>query len=163
MTTASDRSDCVFCDALDRPDAPLIVHRAASGFVILNLYPYNTGHLLVVTNRHVDSFGASTREERAELIELTRLCELALHEVYRPQGINVGVNLGRPAGAGVVGHLHVHLVPRWTGDTNFMSVVGEVRVLSEDLEHAANRLRPVFARLAAAEAAEAAQPPCNSI
>ncbi len=153
MTTAAERSDCVFCEAIERADAPLIVHRATHGFVILNLYPYNNGHLMVVTNRHVDSFSAATRAERAELIELTRLAELALHEVYRPQGLNIGVNLGRPAGAGVLGHLHVHVVPRWTGDTNFMSVVGEVRVLPEDLERSAERLRPVFARLAAEDAA----------
>ena len=152
VTTAVERSECVFCEAPQRPDAPLVVHRGVHAYVILNLYPYNSGHLMVVTNRHVDSFGAATREERAELIELTRLAEAALFEVYCPQGLNVGVNLGRPAGAGVVGHLHVHLVPRWNGDTNFMSVVGEVRVLPEDLERSAERLRPVFGRLAAEEA-----------
>ncbi len=87
---------------------------------------------MVVPNRHIASLAAATPEELAELMQLTRDAEIALTEAYQPQGINVGINLGRPAGAGIVDHLHIHLVPRWTGDTNFMSVVGETRVLPED-------------------------------
>lgn len=100
-----------------------------TGFVILNLYPYNNGHLMVVPYRHVASLNALTADERVELIELTRVAEAALTEAYAPHGVNVGINLGKAAGAGVLDHLHVHLVPRWHGDTNFMSVVGETRVL----------------------------------
>jgi ATP adenylyltransferase len=118
--------------------------------VVLNLYPYNNGHLMVVPNRHVATLAATTAEERDELMRFTVHAELALDEAYKPQGMNVGINLGRPAGAGVVDHLHVHVVPRWTGDTNFMSVVGEVRVLPEDLAGTKKRLQPIFQRLAAA-------------
>ena len=103
---------------------------------------------MVVTNRHVATLHASTPDELSELMQLVRHAEIALTEAYTPQGINVGINLGRPAGAGVVDHLHVHLVPRWTGDTSFISVVGKVRVLPEELGQTAARLRPIFARLA---------------
>jgi ATP adenylyltransferase len=106
---------------------------------------------MVVIKRHVASLQAATREELAELMTLTRHAEMALTEGYRPQGINVGINLGRPAGAGVLDHLHVHLVPRWNGDTSFMSIVGNVRVLPEELGQTAARLRPLFERLAAGD------------
>ena len=117
-----------------------IVARGDAAFVILNLYPYNSGHLMVVPTRHVGNLAALTPPELSEIMLLTQRCEIALTEVYQPQGINVGINLGRPAGAGVVDHVHVHLVPRWTGDTNFMSVVGNVRVLPEELGQSAERL-----------------------
>ena len=136
--------DCIFCEAGDG----LILVRGPFCYVILNLYPYNNGHLMVVPNRHVGTLRAATAEELSDLMRLTRHAEIALTEAYTPQGINVGMNLGRPAGAGIVDHLHVHLVPRWTGDTNFMSVVGNVRVLPEDLGETAKRLRPIFERLA---------------
>jgi len=103
---------------------------------------------MVVPNRHVATLAATTADELAELIRLMRHAEMALNDAYNPQGINVGLNLGRPAGAGIVDHLHVHLVPRWTGDTNFMSVIGNVRVLPEELSETAARLRPIFERLA---------------
>jgi len=121
-------SDCIFCDAAARGRDELILIRGPHAFVILNRYPYNNGHLMVAPNRHVASLAASTSDERFELMRLMRHAEMALAEAYTPQGINMGVNLGRPAGAGIVDHLHVHLVPRWTGDTSFMSVVGETRV-----------------------------------
>jgi ATP adenylyltransferase len=116
-------------------------------FVVLNLYPYNNGHLMVVPNRHVATLAATTAEERDELMRLTRHAEIALTEAYQPHGMNVGINLGRPAGAGVVDHLHVHVVPRWNGDTNFMSTIGNVRVLPEDLATTKKRLQPIFERL----------------
>src|SRR5260370_28931519 len=100
-----------------------------------------------VPNRHVGSLAAATAGELSEMVRFTRDAEIALTEAYEPQGINVGINLGRAAGAGIEHHIHIHLVPRWSGDTNFMSVIGEVRVLPEDLGATANRLRPVFARL----------------
>jgi ATP adenylyltransferase len=103
---------------------------------------------MVVPDRHVATLEASTPEERGELMRFTRHAEMALTEAYAPQGINIGINLGRPAGAGVVDHLHVHVVPRWNGDTNFMTVIGNVRVLPEDLGATAQKLHPIFERLA---------------
>ena len=147
---------CVFCLDDERHSAEeralqrsLVVFEGESSFVILNLYPYNNGHLMVVPRRHVSSLASLTADEVREIGVLTQRCEIALFEAYRPQGLNVGINLGKPAGAGVEDHLHVHLVPRWNGDTNFMTVVGNMRVLPEDLGSSAERLRPVFARLAA--------------
>jgi ATP adenylyltransferase len=102
---------------------------------------------MVVPNRHIATLSEATVEELTELMVLTRRAEAALTEAYQPHGLNVGINLGRAAGAGVLDHLHIHVVPRWSGDTNFMSVVGEVRVLPEDLTQTLARLRPVFARL----------------
>ena len=146
MTGTSGAHGCIFCDA-PLHARELIVARGDAAFVILNLYPYNSGHLMVVPTRHVGSLAALTPAELTEILVLTQRCEIALTEVYQPQGINVGINLGRPAGAGVLDHVHVHLVPRWTGDTNFMSVVGNVRVLPEEVGQSADRLRPVFERL----------------
>jgi ATP adenylyltransferase len=144
VTSTGKAESCIFCETAD----DLILIRGRVSYVILNLYPYNNGHLMVVPDRHVATLQATTQEERDEVMRFTRLAEMALAEAYAPQGINVGINLGRPAGAGVLDHLHVHVVPRWTGDTNFMSVVGNVRVLPEELGDAAKRLRPIFERLA---------------
>jgi len=150
VTRTGQAADCVFCEVQRSPDAcPLIVHDGATAYIILNLFPYNSGHLLVVPRRHVALLAELTHDEVVEMAELAQAAERVLTEVYGPQGINVGMNLGRPAGAGVADHLHTHLVPRWTGDTNFMTVVGEVRVLSEEVAQSAERLRPVFARLLA--------------
>ncbi len=140
---------CVFCSALTDSEAdPLIVHRGRTGFVILNLFPYNNGHLLVIPNRHVATLASATPAERSELIELTTTAEIALAEAFAPHGLNMGINLGKPAGAGILDHLHLHVVPRWSGDTNFMTVVGRTRVLPEELPETAAKLRPIFARLA---------------
>jgi ATP adenylyltransferase len=147
VTGTSGPQHCIFCDTLTRGDDPLVVARGAYSFVILNLYPYNSGHLMVVPNRHVGSLAGLNVEEAAEVMRFTQSAETVLNDVYQPQGINVGINLGRPAGAGIVDHVHVHLVPRWTGDTNFMSVVGNVRVLPEEVHQSAERLRPAFTRL----------------
>lgn len=149
MTRSGDAAGCVFCEALAHAEGrALVLIEDRTCYVILNLYPYNAGHLMVVPRRHVGTLAALDSAEVAELAEWVRRSEIALNEVYEPQGINVGMNLGRPAGAGVLDHLHVHLVPRWTGDTNFMSVVGNVRVLPEELPRTAERLRPIFERLA---------------
>ena len=149
MTAASTPvPGCIFCTAAAVEAAdPLVIARAGSAYVILNLYPYNSGHLMVVPYRHVASLAALSPDESSDLLSLTQRAEQALTEVYQPQGINVGVNLGRAAGAGVADHLHVHVVPRWAGDTNFMSVVGNVRVLPEEVPASAERLRPVFERM----------------
>ena len=137
---------CIFCAALERND-PLVIHRGPHTFVILNLFPYNNGHLMVVPNRHLARLADASSEELSELMALTRASEMALTEAYAPHGLNMGLNLGKPAGAGVLDHLHMHVVPRWNGDTNFMSVVGQTRVLPEELPVTAERLRPIFQRL----------------
>jgi ATP adenylyltransferase len=151
VTGTSSTGGCIFCDAAVPHSDPsrdaLIIVRGDVSYVILNLYPYNNGHLMVVPNRHIGSLAAATPDELSELMRFTRDAEIALTEAYNPQGINIGINLGRPAGAGVLDHVHVHLVPRWNGDTNFMSVIGNTRVLPEDLGESAKRLRPVFERL----------------
>jgi ATP adenylyltransferase len=150
ITGAHRMSGCVFCNAITDGSAdPLIVFRGRACFVILNLFPYNNGHLLIVPNRHVATLASASAEELSEMIQLARRAELALTAVYSPEGINAGVNLGKPAGAGILDHLHLHVVPRWNGDTSFMTVVGDTRVLPEELPVTADRLRPVFARLAA--------------
>jgi ATP adenylyltransferase len=150
VTRGGEPGACVFCEAQHSSEAgSLVVHGGTTAFVILNLFPYNSGHLMVVPRRHVASLARLTHEELVEMAELTQAAERVLTEVYEPQGINVGMNLGRPAGAGVADHLHTHLVPRWTGDTNFMTVVGAVRVLPEEIVQTAERVRPVFARLLA--------------
>lgn len=151
MTSAAggDQAPCVFCAALDpASSSPHVVFRGERAFVILNKYPYNNGHVMVVPVRHVGRMAEATPAELAELISLTRVAEIALTETYGAHGINVGMNLGRAAGAGVAGHLHVHLVPRWDGDTNFMSVVGDTRVVPENPADSVTRLKPVFERLA---------------
>ena len=140
---------CVFCAAQGASDADsLIVFRGQAAFIILNLYPYNNGHLMVVPNRHIASLAAATHGELCEMAELTQRSEVALAEAYAPHGLNVGINLGKPAGAGILDHLHIHVVPRWNGDTNFMTTVGQTRVLPEELPQTAERLRPIFERLA---------------
>jgi len=152
-----DKATCVFCQAAGRqrdgaPSGsevdPLVVFTGTLAYAILNLYPYNNGHLMVVPYRHESSLAALTRDEMAEVGLLVQRSETVLREAYRLDGINVGVNLGAPAGAGIEEHVHVHLVPRWNGDTNFMTVVGQTRVLPENLLDTAARMRPIFRRLA---------------
>ena len=136
---------CIFCDALERIDLePLVVHRGGRCFVILNKFPYTNGHLMVVPNRHISRLAELEGDELTEIMSLTQAAERVLHEVYHPHGFNVGLNLGKAAGAGVLHHLHMHVVPRWEGDTSFMSAVGHTRVLPEELSVTASRLRPVF-------------------
>lgn len=148
VSGGSDAGACIFCAALESADAaPLIVFRGASCFVILNLFPYNNAHLMIVPKRHVASLAALSEPERAEMMQLAAVAESAITEAYAPHGMNMGINLGKPAGAGVPGHIHLHVVPRWNGDTNFMSVIGHTRVLPEELPQTAEKLRPIFERL----------------
>jgi ATP adenylyltransferase len=134
---------CIFCRAASaRTDGPgLVVARRPNALVMLNRFPYNPAHVMVATTRHVGSFDRLKPEERADLFELLGLVERALTDEYRPHGFNMGANLGRVAGAGFPGHLHLHLVPRWDGDTNFMPVIGETKVLPESLDATWRRLR----------------------
>jgi len=147
VTSNKPDAGCVFCLAAEASANSLIVYERKTCYVILNLYPYNNGHLLIVPYRHTPSLASLTTEEAHETADLMQLCERALLEAYQPHGINVGVNLGKPAGAGVLEHVHVHVVPRWNGDTNFMTVVGETRVLPEELPQSTARLKPIFQKL----------------
>lgn len=143
---ASGKRDtaCVFCRAVrGRADrASLVLARGRSAFVILNKYPYNNGHLMIVPNAHLPNLQDAPPATLNEMMELAVRCEGALRVVYRPSGINLGMNLGKSAGAGIEGHFHLHLVPRWDGDTNFMSVVHGTRVIPEALSDSYRRLRP---------------------
>ena len=139
--------ECIFCAALAAGDREtLIIHRGRRTFVILNKFPYNNGHVMVVPVRHAGHLTELDNDELHELMELTQTAERALTATYGPHGFNMGLNLGKPAGAGVLNHLHMHVVPRWNGDTNFMAVVGETRVLPEELPATAARLRDAFTR-----------------
>ncbi len=140
--TSPPRGACIFCtlprEGRDRDHRILVQGRRV--FAILNTFPYNPGHLMVVPHRHVARLGELGDDEGLELLHLTTAAMEALEEVYHPEGFNVGLNLGRAAGAGIEDHLHVHVVPRWVGDTNFMPVLGEVKVLPEDLTATYDRL-----------------------
>jgi ATP adenylyltransferase len=139
---------CIFCTAFEAPeDASLVVHRGTRAFVILNKFPYNNGHVMVVPTRHVARLGDLDADDLAELMSLAQVAERALTDVYQPHGFNMGINLGRPAGAGILDHLHLHIVPRWNGDTSFMTVFDDTRVLPEELPETARRLRAAFAAL----------------
>jgi len=139
---------CVFCEALEAGDdrSSLIVLRTRLHFVILNRYPYNNGHLMIVPNRHVAQLHEATAEELHEMMDLAARCERSLRQLYRPHGINLGMNLGRSAGAGIDEHYHLHLVPRWAGDTNFMTAIGETRLLPEELDQTWSRVRDALER-----------------
>jgi ATP adenylyltransferase len=146
VTEAANQVACVLCHALETEgaDDSLVVHVAAHNFVMMNLYPYNSGHLMVATRRHVATLREATPEELHEMMGLARRLEEVMAEAYRPDGVNLGMNLGKPAGAGVADHIHLHFVPRWSGDTNFMTVAGGTRVIPEDPREACRRLRAYF-------------------
>jgi len=148
VTGEARTAGCVFCAARDGADDSLVVFSGRTCFIILNKYPYNNGHLMVVPNRHIATVSEATFDETSEMMALAARAELAIREAYAPHGLNMGINLGKPAGAGILDHLHMHVVPRWNGDTNFMTVVGETRVLPEELFVTAARLRPIFEKLA---------------
>jgi len=137
---------CVFCRAIRARDdrRHLVLARGRSHYVILNKYPYNNGHLMIVPMAHLATPAESRPDDLAEMMQLAVRCETALRTVYRPTGINLGMNLGRSAGAGIEGHYHLHLVPRWDGDTNFMTVVHGTRVIPESLATTFRRLRPLL-------------------
>ncbi len=134
---------CVFCREMARPDGPenLIVYRGKYNFVILNRYPYNSGHLMIVPYEHCPDLDALVAEARTEMIEMATQAVRVLQAVYHPHGFNLGVNIGEPAGAGIVDHVHMHVLPRWSGDTNFMSTLGMTRVLPESLEETYQRIK----------------------
>jgi ATP adenylyltransferase len=146
VTKLVGQPGCFLCVAWEGQGTSdrLVVHRGTLAFVVMNLYPYNAGHVLVAPARHVGSLGAASPEELSELMALARRLEEVLGAEYRPDGLNLGMNLGRSAGAGLPDHIHLHVVPRWAGDTNFMTTVGETRVIPEDPSEACLRLRKRF-------------------
>lgn len=146
---AKDSDDeCIFCakPAQQDDESNLIVHRGERCFVLLNLFPYTNGHLMIAPYAHVASLAEAAPEALQEMILLARRAEASLREIYRPHGFNVGMNLGECAGAGIAGHIHLHVLPRWTGDANFMTTVGETRVMPEDLAETYRKLAAAFAR-----------------
>ena len=141
VASADEDDGCVFCRALESDaEASLVVRRGQGAFVLLNRFPYASGHLMVAPIRHVGDFGELEPEEAAEIHRLATQGIAALKETYRPDGFNLGWNLGRVAGAGVVDHVHLHVVPRWSGDTNFMPVLADVKVIPEHLAESRTRL-----------------------
>jgi ATP adenylyltransferase len=141
IQSADDQPGCVFCIAHEGADGDrLVVHRGEHAFVVLNRFPYASGHLMIAPYRHVGDFGYLTNEEALELHRLAAQGMRALADLYEPEGYNAGWNLGRVAGAGVVDHVHLHVVPRWGGDTNFMPVLADVKVMPEHLEETRRRL-----------------------
>ncbi len=134
---ADEQPGCIFCD----PEPELVLRRGEHAFLLLNRFPYTSGHLMVAPYRHVDGYGELTGDEALEIHRLAAAAMAALDAEYRPHGHNLGWNLGRSAGAGIVDHVHMHVVPRWIGDTNFMPVLAGVKVIPEALEATAERLR----------------------
>jgi len=143
VSDASKDDRCIFCDALAANDDErvLIVFRGAKNFVILNKFPYTSGHVMVVPYAHVANLADAEPETLGEMMQIAQRMQVALGNTYHPQGFNLGMNLGRAAGAGVTGHLHLHVLPRWAGDANFMTVTGETRVEPEELTITFERLK----------------------
>jgi ATP adenylyltransferase len=141
---------CFLCGAVQQPEDKLrehlVLHIGRKAFVIFNKYPYNAGHLMVAPKEHIGDFDLLDEETTLEIHRLTKACLKALKEVIKPHGFNLGYNLGRPAGAGLESHLHLHIVPRWNGDTNFMPTIGNTKVISQDLFELYDRLKPVLDR-----------------
>ena len=140
----------MFCQIAESNDdeTNLGVHRGKDNFVVLNRYPYNSGHAMVLPFRHVATLGTLGEDVAAEMMRLTQQLETTVRKLYRSEGVNVGMNIGKAAGAGVAGHIHMHVLPRWIGDSNFETVVAETRVLPEELPETWRRLRDEFRRVA---------------
>ena len=145
-TTRRPRRGCVFCRARRsrRDRQTYVLSRGPRTFVVLNRYPYNNGHLMVALNRHCGDLSRLTRDESAELWHATMKTVEVVRRLLRPHGVNIGLNLGRAAGAGIPHHLHIHIVPRWVGDTNFITTVGGMKVISASLEALYRRLKPLM-------------------
>lgn len=146
LKSADQAHGCIFCDKPKENDDEknLIVHRGKHCFVILNAFPYTSGHAMIVPYAHLDEFQKLDSATANEITALAQKLEGILRSLYRPEGINLGMNIGKAAGAGVAGHVHMHILPRWTADANFMTVVGETRVLPEDLATTYKRMKEKF-------------------
>ena len=146
VTEGARAPGCVLCRAQEPETEKLRVFTGEKAFVVMNLYPYNAGHVMIAPRRHVGSLAEATAEELSEMMQLARRLERVFSEAYTPDGINLGMNLGKAAGAGVADHIHMHVVPRWVGDTNFMTTIGGTRVIPEDPAEACARLRVLLAK-----------------
>jgi ATP adenylyltransferase len=149
MKEKKDKTGCIFCDAAANPGADeqnLVVLRGASSLVILNKYPYTSGHLMIAPFAHVDRLAGLTEATAIEIMQLTRRAEQVLGATYHPDGFNLGMNLGEAAGAGIDQHIHMHMLPRWNGDANFMTAIADTRIIPESLEDTYSKLRDGFAR-----------------
>ena len=146
ISTVDQTDGCVFCKLLSAGDdeKSLIVHRGQHNFIVLNAFPYTSGHVMVVPFEHVDRLNLLSEPAAAEMMALSRRLEAVLTDLYRPNGINLGMNIGKAAGAGVAGHIHMHVLPRWIADASFITVVAETRVLPESLEETYRRLKAQF-------------------
>lgn len=145
--TDAQGGECVFCRIVrdaEHDEDNFVIYRGQHAFIVLNLYPYISGHLMIVPYLHTAELDSTAKETTDEMMDLTKRAQQALREVYSPAGFNVGMNIGAAAGAGVADHIHIHLLPRWSGDTNFMTTVGETRVLPEDLPTTYSKLKPKF-------------------
>ncbi|HBL31150.1 MAG TPA: HIT family hydrolase [Acidobacteria bacterium] len=148
IVRSAQDSECFFCGAAREPEDPerLVVHKARHHLVMLNLHPYSSGHLMVAPLEHLSTPYDSSPEASAEFWPLVLKTQRVLTKAFSPDGFNLGMNVGKSAGAGVPGHFHFHVVPRWAGDTNFMTVLAEVRLVPEDLRQTRERLRALFAQ-----------------
>ena len=146
MSGTAKKAGCVFCEALQKEDGPenLIITRSKFTFVILNLYPYANGHLMVLPLEHCATLEELSPETRFDIMEQTSLAITVLNAVYQPEGFNIGINIGEAAGAGIADHIHVHVIPRWNGDANFLSTVGETRMIAESLSDTCLRVRQAW-------------------
>jgi ATP adenylyltransferase len=147
VSTVEKATGCVFCKAIKVGDDEkmMIAYRGEHCFVILNAYPYTAGHVLIVPYAHLDELQKLPTEAAAEMMALSQKMETVLRELYHPDGINLGMNIGKAAGAGIAGHIHMHVLPRWVADSNFMTVVGETRLLPETLEETWKRMKAALA------------------
>ncbi|HMS39456.1 MAG TPA: HIT domain-containing protein [Pyrinomonadaceae bacterium] len=143
----AEKTNCVFCSILENPvsdEEKFILHRAGFNFIILNIYPYVSGHLMVIPYEHLADLDKADKETTDEMMDLTKKCQTILRDVYQPNGINLGMNLGKAAGAGVADHFHLHILPRWFGDANFMTSIGQTRTIPEDLKTTFDKLKGKF-------------------
>ena len=146
VTQAVPQQGCVFCLKMQENDDErnLVLYRGVNNFVLLNLFPYTSGHLMIAPYAHIGQLSEADDATWIEMMSLTRTAERALQQGYKPEGINLGMNLGKSAGAGIADHIHMHVLPRWHADANFVSVIGETRVLPEALEDTYKKLKPLF-------------------
>ena len=145
----NEKGSCIFCEVVDKEitdDNNLLVTKSFLTITMLNLYPYNNGHLMIIPKRHVGKLDELSKEESLAIMEEIKFAQQALTRVYQPHGFNIGANLGRASGAGIEDHIHFHIVPRWNGDTNFMPVLGEVKVISQDLLESKHKLIKAYNR-----------------
>ncbi len=153
ITTADRAPSCIFCDRapasgsnLEADERNLVLYRGQHCFIIVNTFPYTSGHVMIVPYQHIDRLDLLLPEAATEMMALAQRMESVLRELYRPNGINLGMNIGKAAGAGVAGHIHMHVLPRWVADANFMSVIAETRVLPETIEETARRIREALGK-----------------